>query len=326
MHTGAPADLSASHSSGSLQSMATEVPNNPAIARLARRQHAIAIRDQLFAAGVTPGQLKGELARARWQRLNERVVCMHSGPLTRRQQLWAALLSAHPLTALCGVTVLELERVRGFADPDIHILIPQGSRFLGVPGAEVRLHRVRHMPADDIRLFDALRITLPHRAVVDAATWATDELTAARLLVAGVQQLRIYPALLRREVEAKTTSRHRKLLLLLCTDLEGGAQALSEVEFLRFCKRDDFPRPALQVRMDAAGRRRYLDATFRRADGTLFHVEVDGGVHLKLAVRAKDDIKDNDARLGNKLVLRYASVLIYTDNADAVRQIRTALG
>jgi hypothetical protein len=51
--------------------MATEVPNNPAIARLARRQHAIATRDQLLAAGVTPGQLKGELARARWQRLND---------------------------------------------------------------------------------------------------------------------------------------------------------------------------------------------------------------------------------------------------------------
>jgi hypothetical protein len=69
--------------------------------------------------------------------------------------------------------------------------------------------------------------------------------------------------------------------------------------------------------MDAGGRRRYLDATFRRTDGALFHVEVDGGIHLKLEVRAKEDIKDNDARLGNRLVLRYASVLIYTNDPDA---------
>lgn len=87
-----------------------------------------------------------------------------------------------------------------------------------------------------------------------------------------------------------------------------------------------FPDRCSQVRMDAAGRRRYLDATFHRADGSAFHVEIDGGVHLKLEVRAKDDIKDNEARLRNKLVLRYASVLIYTDNPDAIRQIRSALG
>ena len=305
--------------------MATDTPHNSGIARLLRRQHAIATREQLAAAGVTPGQLKGELVRARWRRLNERVICLHTGPLTRRQQLWAALLSAHPLAALCGLTVLELDQIRGFVDPAVHLLVPQGSRFLGVPDVEVKVHPVRHMPLEVVRLLDDLRVTLPSKAVVDAATWAPDELTAARLLVAGVQQRRMYPAILRGEVEAKKTSRHRKLLLLLCDDLEGGAQALSEVEFLRFCKRHGFPRPVLQVRMDSAGRRRYLDATFRRPDGSVFHVEVDGGVHLKLEVRAKDDIKDNDARLRHKLVLRYASVLIYTDNPDAVRQIRAAL-
>ena len=75
----------------------------------------------------------------------------------------------------------------------------------------------------------------------------------------------------------------------------------------------------------AAALQRPLDATFRRQNGSAFYVEVDGSVHLKLEVRAQDDIKDNDARLGKKLVLRYASVLIYTDHLDAVRQIRTAL-
>ena len=54
-------------------------------------------------------------------------------------------------------------------------------------------------------------------------------------------------------------------------------------------------------------------------------VEIDGGVHLKLEVRARDTIKDNDAVIAAQRVLRYVSVSIYTDHPDAVRQIGTLL-
>ena len=132
--------------------------------------------------------------------------------------------------------------------------------------------------------------------------------------------------MLKEELLARKTSRHRRLLLLLCNDLEGGAQALSEVEFLSFSRRHGFPRPMLQVRVDSGGRRRYLDATFRRRDGSTFGVEIDGGIHLQLKVKARDDLKDNYAKLARRLVLRYSSVLIYTDDPEAVQQIRNALG
>ena len=292
---------------------------------LTRRQHSVVTRAQLLEAGVSPGLTAANINGGRWRRLNERVICLHNGPLTRRQELWAVLLSASAQAALCGLTVLELNVIRGFTTSDVHLLIPPGSRFLGVPGVTVRLHPCRRFPFDDIRLLNDLRTTFPRRAVVDAACWATDETTAARLLVAGVQQLRIHPSLLKDEVLARRTSRHRRLLLLLCNDLEGGAQALSEVEFLAFCRRHSFPRPTLQVRADAGGRRRYLDATFRRPDGSTFGVEVDGGIHLQLKVKARDDLKDNYAKLARRLVLRYSSFLIYTDDPEAVEQIRRAL-
>jgi hypothetical protein len=294
--------------------------------RLTRRQHAIATRRQLVDAGLSPARIAANIGALRWQRLNERVICLHNGPLTRRQQLWAALLSGSPAAAICGLTVLELNAMRGFSTPHVHLLIPQGSRFLGVPGVDIRLHPCRRFPVDDIRLLNNLRTTLPARAVVDAACWTTDPMTAARLLVAGVQQLRIYPSLLKDELLARRTSRHRRLLLLLCDDLDGGAQALSEVEFLAFCRRHGFPRPTLQVRADAGGRRRYLDATFCRSDGSTFGIEVDGGIHLQLKVKARDDLKDNYAKLARRLVLRFSSVLIYTDDREAVAQIRAALG
>ena len=269
--------------------------------------------------------MTAKLDSGRWNRLNDRVICLHNGPPTRRQQLWAVLLSAPPVAALCGLTVLELERIYGFPAKAVHVLVPDGRRVLPVPGVDVVVHPCRQFPDEAIRLFDDLRATPTSRAVVDAAAWAADEKTAARLLVAGVQQLRIYPTLLKDEVLARKTLRRRRLLLLLCNDLEGGAQALSEVEFLAFCRRHGFPRPRLQVRMDANGRRRYLDATFTRPDGSEFGVEIDGGIHLQLKVKARDDLKDNYAKLDRRLILRFASVLIYMDNPEAVAQIRRAL-
>jgi autonomous glycyl radical cofactor GrcA len=115
------------------------------------------------------------------------------------------------------------------------------------------------------------------------------------------------------------------MLKLLIDDLIGGAQALSEVEFLAFCRRHGFPRPKCQARLDSLGRRRYLDAELRSRTGRIVRIEIDGGVHLKLEIRARDTIKDNDAHIDGKLVLRYTSYSIYTNDPDAVRQIRRTL-
>ena len=81
-----------------------------------------------------------------------------------------------------------------------------------------------------------------------------------------------------------------------------------------------------QRRMDSGGRWRYLDASFKRSDGRLVHVEIDGGVHLSLAVRSRDTLKDNHAVLDQRLVLRYVSADIYADSPEAVAQLRRATG
>src|SRR5206468_956242 len=143
----------------------------------------------------------------------------------------------------------------------------------------------------------APQLTSLARATVDAAAWTPSPRDAARVLVAPVQQRLELAANLLRVLEAAGRIRHRRMLMALCRDLVGGAQALSEVEFLAFCRRHRLPRPDLQVRLDSAGRRRYLDATFRLPGGRVVRVEVDGGVHLSLATRWLDTMKDNDATL-----------------------------
>jgi hypothetical protein len=292
---------------------------------LVRRQHGVATREQVLAAGVTTAQLDAQFVARRWRRLNDHVLALHNGPLTRRAQLWAVLLSAQRPAALCSLTMLELFGVRGFATESVQILVRRGARVLPVPGVTVEVHESRRFSSDQIMHFAGFDVTTLSRSAIDAAVWSRDVLTGHRVLVAVVQQARLRPRTLIDELDAAGKVRHRKVLRSLLLDLEGGAEALSEVAFLAFCRRHGFPRPELQARLDSGGRRRYLDAKFRRPDGSVFHVEIDGGVHLTLATRWKDTRKDNDAALDRRLVLRFPSVAIATDDPDAVRQICRAV-
>ena len=109
-------------------------------------------------------------------------------------------------------------------------------------------------------------------------------------------------------------------------DVAGGVEAVSELRFVQFCRKHELPTPALQVRLDSRGRRRYLDATFRRmSDGRPVRVEIDGGIHLTLTQRWRDTCNDNDAVIDGEVVLRFPSVAIYTDDPVALAQIRRAL-
>jgi hypothetical protein len=293
---------------------------------LLARQHGIATREQLEETGLSEAEIISDLDGRRWRRLNDHVVATHNGPLTRGQAMWAAVLSAQPPVALCSETVFELFDVPGAETDLIHVLVVRGARVLPVPGVRLKVHESRRFPPpDEVQVREGLPITSLARAAVDTAVWSRDVRRAWRMAVAPVQARRLLPEQIRLELDKAGKVRYRRSLGLLLADLEGGAQALSEVEFLRFCRRHGFPSPKCQARYDGRGRRRYLDAEFRRQSGRPLRVEVDGGIHLKLEVRARDTIKDNDVHIAGELVLRYASISIYTDDPDAIRQIREAL-
>jgi hypothetical protein len=289
------------------------------------RQHGVATRRQLTAAGKTQSEIDAAVAAQRWQRINSLVIVCHNGPLTRAQGFWVAVLSARRPVAVCGLSLLELLDIRGFTSPAVHLLVPRGAGVAPTPGIELTVHESRRFCAQDVRVLRHLPTTTVTRGFIDAAAWSPDPRTAHRIIVAAVQQRRTPPRLLLDQLQRAGAVQHRRTLMLLLQDLEGGAQALSEVEFLRFCRRHGFPRPELQHRDDSFGRRRYLDAVFKGTNGRYFTVEIDGGVHLNVSTRWKDTSKDNWSGLARKLVLRFASFAIYTDDAEAVAQIRLAL-
>jgi very-short-patch-repair endonuclease len=99
------------------------------------------------------------------------------------------------------------------------------------------------------------------------------------------------------------------------------------MEFIRFCRRNRLPTPTLQtVRTDAAGRRRYLDATLHGRNGRTIHVEVDGALHLVVETYWNDMARGNELVIGRERVLRFPSYVIHANDQGAADQLRRALG
>jgi hypothetical protein len=290
-------------------------------------QAGVATREQLFDAGLSWGFVRSQLEARRWRELNERVVVSHNGPLTWPQKVWAVYLSAQRPAAICGLSGMQIWRIRGFETDAVHVLVVRGAKVMAIDSVDVVVHESRRFCESDVVAGPVAPVTRLTRCVVDAAVWTSEIWTAYRLFVAPVQQRRGLAGELRRELLTAGRVRHRRALLSLANDLCGGADALSEVEFLRFCRRHDLPRPVCQRRVDNRGRWRYLDATFvRPSGGAPVGVEIDGGIHLLLSVRNEDTIKDNEAVLDGKLVLRFASAGVYADDPRIVGQLRRVLG
>lgn len=289
-------------------------------------QSGVATRRQLLDGGHAWAFIRSQIDAGRWRELNEKVVVGHNGPLTWRQRLWAVYLSAPDPAGICGLSSLQSWRVKGFETDDVHVLVGRGARVLPVDGVKVVVHESRRFSAADVVMARRPPCTRVSRAAVDAAAWSPNVWTAMRVFVAPVQQRRETAVVMRAALLEAGHIRYRRQLLALAADMCGGAEALSEAAFLGFCRRHEFPTPRCQRRMDRAGRWRFLDAEFELPNGRIVRVEVDGGVHVVLSVRAEDNLKDNDATLAGKGVLRYASPLIYGDDPRAVAQLRRALG
>jgi hypothetical protein len=186
------------------------------------------------------------------------------------------------------------------------------------------LHRTGSWSAD--ACYPARRCHRPAAAAVIAAASFTSPRPACGLLAATVQQRLLRPDNLRTALTAASRTRHRRASLAAVDDIAMGAQALSEIDFVRLCRRNGLPEPTLQaVRIEPDGRRRYLDAEWRLADGRVVAVEVDGAIHLAPRRWFDDQLRQNELSLAGTLVLRYPSVVVREEERLVVAQLRRAL-
>jgi very-short-patch-repair endonuclease len=260
------------------------------------------------------------IACGRWQVPHLGIYVAHNGPVTDNQFRWVAVLASRGYIA--GVSALGLLGLRGFTTPHLHLLVP-GHRRDDNPPHMVRIHRTSALPHSERGMVDNLPCTVPARAVVDAAQWASTDEQAVSIVAASFQQRLVTATGVRMTLDRMPRARRRGLVGALLVDLAGGAGSLPEAQFLRICRRAGFPRPKLQVsRRDATGRRRYLDAYFEEY---AVHVEIDGGQHREVVAWWADMKRQNDLWITGDRVLRFPSWVVRARPDEVVAQVRAAL-
>ena len=249
------------------------------------------------------------------------MIVTHSGPLSPGQQLWVAVLAGGPGAALCGPTAASLGGLRGFDSEIIYVRCPhektarrlQGVHFLSSRSLERRLHPSASPP----------RARIPVALVESADLARAQPRRAAAILIAGVQQRLVRTEDLRREVLSRPALPNRALLLGVLNDVAGGSHALPEVDFMRLVRRRRLPRPDSQaVRRDRRGRRRWLDAYWKRFR---LAAEIDGRGHLDVFTQWDDAQRDNDLALDGVTVLRFPSIAVRLEPDRVADTIERAL-
>jgi very-short-patch-repair endonuclease len=112
-------------------------------------------------------------------------------------------------------------------------------------------------------------------------------------------------------------------MLTTLADIDGGAEAMSEIDLLQLCRRYRLPAPDLQERRtDASGRARYIDAYWRV---WRLQVEVDGAHHMDARQWAADLRRQNDIWVAGDRIRRFAAFDLRQRPAEVAAQIRAAL-
>lgn len=276
--------------------------------RLARRSRATGLaaaqagavsRRQLYAAGLTRGEVRANVRAGRWQRVGRHVIVVHTGPLGQSTMLWAAQLSGGPRARLDGASALIAAGLTGFEMPVHRVSVPHGARVFRDALVDVR--QTRRWRADDAVRGAGPARTRPEIAAVRGALWASSDRQAALLLTMTVQQ-GLAPAdrIARALLQVKKAPR-LSFIVDVVTDLVGGVRSMAELDFAGACRARGFPEPTRQVVRRGPGGRYYLDVLWEEFGVA---VEIDGIQHVLAEEVVKDALRHNDVTLQRLTVLR----------------------
>jgi very-short-patch-repair endonuclease len=286
---------------------------------LAREQSGVLSRRQLYALGVTRGQVRANVRARRWRRVGSQSISLTTGPLTRAAQEWAAVFEAGPRAFLDGSSALIAAGLRGFCEDSIRVSVPRGARVRRARGLDIR--QTRRWQADDVAGTGVPR-SRPAVAAVRGALWARSDKQAALIITMAVQQGLVDPASLGLELLRIKRDRRRALLHTVVLDLLEGVRSLGEADFRRMCRQHGLPDPSRQVVRRGRRGTYYLDALWEEW-GVV--VEIDGIQHVWAENVVHDALRQNDVMLAHGRVLRLPLLGLRLSPDDFFSQIRDAL-
>lgn len=291
-------------------------------------QDGVLSRQQALAGGLSEDQWQWRLDASRFQPLVPGVVVMHTGPVSPRQQRWAAVLIGGPGACLTGDAALTELGLRLGELHVLHVAVPEGrsvrpqvltSSVRVLPREVSALDRLRH----PVRRPPTVRVA---PAVLHAAAWARSDRAAEWRVASAVQQRLVLPRDLRRALADLPRLPRRRLVSTVLDDVELGAHAASELEFLRFLRRRHLPTPDRLQRPVRTGRLRYLDAWWERQRVA---TELDGAHHRDVRTWEDDLLRANDVlvagRPSSTVLLRFTTGNLRHDSARVAAQLAAVL-
>ena len=278
------------------------------------------------------GRLRHLVGSGRWRRTRDGLYVANTGPLVRQQHLWLAVLACGPTAMLGGLTAACAGGLRRHPGRRIHVLVSARARP-NQPGRAtapstmdmptVVAHRTSRLPEKDLARVGRPPRTTMARSLVDAAQWADTDDEARSIIAAACQQKLTTPTEIFEVVQRMPRARRRAVTLETVGYAADGSDALSEIDFVKLCRRFRLPPPDQQVRRaDKTGRLRYLDAFWREYG---VHAEVDGGVHLEPEVWWADMRRHNDLWVAGEISLRFPAWAIRHRAPEVAGQLSRAL-
>jgi hypothetical protein len=251
-------------------------------------------------SGLSRNTVHAWVLAGRWQRIHRGVYATFSGELSRRAELWAAVLYSGPGAILSHRTAAELAELTDTPSESIHVTVPVDRRVTPAAGTVVhrsaRASEMRH-PA---RLPPQTRIEETVLDLVDqagsldnAVGWVTSALgrgltTQDRLRVALAQRARL--------------RWRRALTELLSPDLAGLMSVLERRYQRDVERRHGLPAGARQVRARRGDRTEYRDVLYEQYATC---VELDGRLAHPGEQRWRDIRRDNAVAAEGGVTLRY---------------------
>lgn len=297
-------------------------PDRDRLDRLAERRAFVLTRAEVLEEGGTPDWISHQVSSRRWQRMYPGVYVTHTGTLSWRTRMVAAL-------RYCGQGAAISHRSADaywFQRTEAQRLTVRGPVEVSVPWTRIvrpqlglRVYRRRTMP--DLRL-GLLTVT----GEADTALDLIDRLISEDDVVGVVTRVcrQVDPAELRRVAGRRSRLRHRSLVMDLVADVEDGIESPLEHRYHRDVERaHGLPRAQLQLRERLSGRWTRADCRYRRY---LLRVELDGQLAHPGGRTDRDTWRDNAALLAtDETTLRYRWRHVAVEACSTATQVVAAL-
>ncbi|PUA81924.1 hypothetical protein [Nocardioides currus] len=297
------------------------------LARLMARQCGVVSRRQVLWAGGRHDDIRRRVRRREWAVIHPGVYVDHTGPLTREQREWAAVLYYWP-AALHRESALTLygvrhDRSRRAPEAAVQVLVDASRTFTPMTGVEVERVREWRTWLSPYRFPPRVKLEF---ALLKVAS-SRDLEGAIAVLADACAQKRTDPEQLAATLTRLNRLPQRSALLEILEDAASGAHSVLERRYLRDVERaHGLPRGTRQVVEQAGAKRVRRDVKYA-PQATL--VELDGQFgHRDAEDRWADLDRDLAAAMADSITVRlgWAQVLAPCRVAAALAHILTARG